>query len=72
MAPRSIKYRRYPRNCVLCVVPHVLEAYRSPPYGLDGKNSRYWLDQGIDYICALSDGGLFFEICQKTLKEINE
>ncbi len=40
--------------------------------GFDGKNSRYWLDQGIDYICALSDGGLFFEICQKTLKEINE
>ena len=40
--------------------------------GFDGKNSRYWLDKGADYVCALSDVGLFFEVCKKTMREINE
>ena len=40
--------------------------------GFDGKDSRYWLDKGADYVCALSDVGLFFEVCKKTMREINE
>lgn len=39
--------------------------------GFDGKNSRNWLDKGADYVCALSDVGLFYEICKKTMEEIN-
>lgn len=39
--------------------------------GFDGKDSRYWLDKGADYVCALSDVGLFYEVCKKTVDEIN-
>ena len=40
--------------------------------GFDGKNSRSWLDKGADYVCALSDVGLFYEVCKKTVDEIKE
>lgn len=39
--------------------------------GFDGKNSKYWLDKGADYVAALSDVGLFYEVCKKTVDEIN-
>lgn len=38
--------------------------------GFDGKDSKFWLDKGADYVVALSDGGLFFEVCKKTVDEI--
>lgn len=39
--------------------------------GFDGKDSRKWLDAGADYVAALSDVGLFFEVCKKTIDEIH-
>ena len=38
--------------------------------GFDGPNSKMWLNIGADFVCALSDVGLYLEICQRTIAEI--
>lgn len=35
----------------------------------DGKDAKRVLDAGCDYVAAMSDVGLFLEICQKTIQE---
>lgn len=38
--------------------------------GFDGKETKYWMDQGAEYGVTIGDLGLFYRICQQTLREI--
>ena len=38
--------------------------------GFDGEDSRRWLEAGAGYVAALSDVGLFYDICRKTVDEV--
>ena len=37
--------------------------------GFDGKETRYWLDQGAEFGVTIGDLGLFYRICKQTLED---